>query len=479
MSKTVFAVNYSNPQKGCIFEILRNFSARLLIFFILAAVAFFLPESVNALNVKKSSPAGGLTILHAERHALPVVAVTLLIKASPLNEQPEKAGTANLTARMLQEGTLKRTSLEIGEEIEFIGASLNTSVNRDYTTITMTVLKKDVEKGFEILSDILLNPSFQENEIKRKKNLIKGSLKQSEEDPSFAAGRVFKKEAFGLHPYGRLVEGSLESLDKIQRDDIVSFYNKYYLPQNSILSVVGNLTTDELSALINAYLVKWFQRDKSSGISVKSLVADPPALKGQKVILIERDITQANIVLGHMGISRNNPDYYDVVVMNYLLGGGGFASRLMKTVRDEMGLAYSIYSSFSPNIEPGEFSVEVQTKNESANIVIREILKQMQKMRQEPITDKELEDAKAFLTGSFPRRLETSRRIADFLAVIEFYNLGSDYIEKYPEYINKVSKEDVQKAAKKYLNPDDYVLVIAGNKEKIDLPDIKQPENLR
>ncbi len=428
--------------------------------------ACFSAVPADAVEIKKSSTAGGLTILHVERRAIPMVAVTLLIKASPLNENPEKAGLANLTAKMLMEGTAKRKSIEIGEDIEFLGASLNVSVNRDYTTITMTVLKKELEKGFEIYSDILLNPAFPENEIKRKKDLIRGSLRQSEEDHSFVAGRAFRKDVFGSHPYGRLIEGTLESLDNIQREDIVRFYNEHYLPQNSILSVVGDITSDELNMLINAFFNQWLKKSKASALTP---LAPIPALTGSKITVIDRDITQANIIIGHKGVSRDNPDYYDIVVMNYLLGGGGFASRLMKIVRDEMGLTYSIHSSFSPNKEPGEFSVEVQTKNESAKTVIKEILKQMQKMRAEPVAEQELSDAKAFLTGSFPRRLETSRKISDFLALIEFYNLGEDFIRKYPDYINKVSEKTVQRAAEKYLDPTNYVIVIAGKKEKIDL----------
>lgn len=453
----------------------------LSFFLSLIAGISFLPDSIHALDFKKSSPADGFTLLYAERHALPIVAVTLLIKASPLNEEMQKAGTANLTAKLLKEGTAKRKSLDIGEEIEFIGASLDTSASRDYTTITLTVLKKDIEKGFEIFSDILLNPTFPEIEIKRKKDLIKGALKQSEEDPSFAASKVFKHNVFGSHPYGRLVEGDIERLDNIQRDDIVRFYNEYYLPKNSILSIVGDITGNEINALLNKYLKGWFQRQKNIDIIQKPhlLGEAPNTTAPPKITLIEKDITQANIILGHKGISRNNPDYYDVIVMNYLLGGGGFASRLMKVIRDDMGLTYSIYSSFSANKEPGEFFVEVQTKNESAQIVIKEILKQMQSMRAKLIIDQELEDAKAFLTGSFPRRLDTTRKIADFLAVVEFYKLGDDYINKYQEYINNVTKEAVQMAAIKYLKPDDYFLVMAGKKEKIDLTNIEQTKNLR
>jgi zinc protease len=155
--------------------------------------------------------------------------------------------------------------------------------------------------------------------------------------------------------------------------------------------------------------------------------------------------------------------------MNYIFGGGGFSSRLMQSIRDEMGLAYDVNSFFSLNKEKGMFQIEVQTKNESAGLVISEIVKQMERIRKEPVSDEELEDAKSYLTGSFTRRLDTNRKIADFLAFVEFYNLGLDYIEKYPAYINSVTKEDVLRVARKYLNPENYVLIVVANQKKADL----------
>jgi zinc protease len=451
---------------------------KLILFIFAFILAFLAPIRGHAVEVKKTT-INGMTILHVERQAVPLIAITFLIKASPLTEHPEKAGLANLTAKMLQEGTSKRKSFEISEEIEFLGASLGVSVNRDYTTLTMSILKKDLDKGLEIFADILTNPSFPESEVKRRKDLIKGSLKQSEEDPSYAASKAFIKDVFGSHPYGRVIEGSPESLDNIQREDIVRFYNQYYLPQFSILSVVGDIKSDELYKLLNSHLSGWLKKTKLHQASIESSMASPPILTSPKITVLDRDISQANIILGHKGVSRENPDYYDIVVMNYILGGGGFASRLMKTLRDEMGLTYSIYSSFSANKEPGEFSVEIQTKNESAVVAIKEILKQMQKIKKEPVAAQELSDAKSFLTGSFPRRLETSRKIADFLSAIEFYNLGDDYIKKYPEYINKVALKSLQKAAEKYLDPENYFIVIAGKKEKIDLSELNQLKNLK
>lgn len=452
-----------------------KFRKALIFSFIFNFLFLIFNFSSHALEIRRQVLPNGLTVMHVERHNLPVVMVTLLIKASPLNEQNDKAGVAYLTSKMLTEGTLHRNSSMISGEIEFIGASLETTTTSDYSAISLSVLKKDIAKGFDIFSDVLLHPSFSDDEFKRKKDLIKGALRQSEDEPSFVASKAFVKEVFGEHPYGRRVEGNAETLDSIKRDDLVHFYHEHYLPDNAILSVVGDITDAELTSLIEGYLGAWKAAGKNQRPATGNRKPQTNMSK-PKPVMINRDITQANIIFGHLGIARNNPDYYAVSVMNYILGGGGFASRLMKVVRDEMGLAYSIHSSFIGNKEPGQFEVEVQTKNESSSAVIKEILKQISMLRKEPVSDQELEDAKAYLTGSFPRRLETSRRIADFLAVAEFYNLGSDYIKKYPDYINSVTKEDVLRAARTYLNPENYTLIVVGNQKKINLSEIQLPE---
>lgn len=448
------------------------------VFFVLASYCLlFTGIDAHALDIKKRIEANGLPVVQVERHNLPVIMLTLLIKASPRDEDPEKAGVAYLTSKMLTEGTAHGSAAEFSEAVEFLGASLNASTGNDFTTISLSVLKKDADKGFELLSDLLLHPAFHEAELARKKELIKGSLRQREEDPAFVAEKAFIKGVFGDHPYGRLVEGSVETIDRIGREDVANFYREHYLPANAVLSVVGDLTPRELDALVQKYFAEW----KGASPRIRAAETANPGRNaaanagGVKVITIDKDITQANISLGHKGIARANPDYYTVSVMNYILGGGGFASRMMRVIRDEMGLTYGISSSFVGNKEPGQFETEVQTKNESSGIVVKEILKQIRKMQAEPVTDRELSDAKAFLTGSFPRRLETSRKVADFLAAVEFYGLGDDYIGKYPGYINSVTKEDVLRAAKKYIDPDNFVLVVVGNMKTVRLPDFKTP----
>ena len=191
-----------------------------------------------------------------------------------------------------------------------------------------------------------------------------------------------------------------------------------------------------------------------------------PELKEKVVVTVNRELTQANIILGHIGIERSNPDYYAVSVMNYIFGGGGFASRLMTRIRDDMGLAYDVHSFFTSDRDKGVFQTGVQTKNESAKTVIEVILEEMRRIQKEPVTDEELKDARAYLTGSFPRRLDTMDKIANFLALTEFYNLGIDYDKRYPVYINSVTRDDILRVAGKYLNPERYVLVVVADLKK-------------
>ena len=373
-----------------------NFKKVLILFCILQfAICGLSCNDVIAFNVDRSILPDGLILLHSENHNLPIVMVTLIVKAGQTSETAEKAGLANLTAELLSEGTSTRTSKVISEETDFIGASLGVSAGNDYTTITLSVLKKDLSKGFELFSDILLNPSFPTQEIDRKKDQIKGSLRQREEDPSFLAERAFSKGVFGEHPYGRLVEGSVETIDLIQRDDIVLFHRDFFLPNNSILAVVGDISAGELSGLLQKYLSGW-----KPGTPLSRVMKPAEGNKTRKVIRIEKDLTQANIIFGNIGISRDNPDYYAVSVMNYILGGGGFSSRMMQSIRDKMGLAYDVHSFFAAYRDTGFFQAGLQTKNETANTAVDEMIKRDRKdedgsgIRRGTVRGKSLSDRK-------------------------------------------------------------------------------------
>ena len=414
-----------------------------------------------ALLGKRIVLENGMVLLLSERHTIPSVTINMLIKAGQVLEPSDKAGLAHITAGLLTEGTKKRSSSQIAEEIEFVGGGIGASGGDDSASVNLTILKKDLDLGLDILSDILLNPVFSEEEIIRKVRETKASIEKEKENPSAVAGKEFAKTVFGDHPYGRPTEGLPETLDRIVRDDIVKFHAAHYIPNNTIMAVVGDVTEKEIVSKLNRYLKDWKKRE------VVNPVFPPVKPLSQKIVKpIDKKITQANIVLGHIGIERENPDYYAAYVMNYILGGGGFTSRLMDNIRDNKGLAYDVHSYFAPMKHSGYFNVGVQTKNESAKVAIEEVLKEMERIRSVSVTDKELEDAKAYLTGSFPLKLDTNKKIAGMLTAIEFFNLGLDYPDRYPKMINSLTKDDILKVARRYLNTDNYIMVVVGDLEK-------------
>ncbi len=433
----------------------------LLILFLEIAVNV-MPATSAPLAEREVLPLpSGLVLLHSEKTTLPIIKITLALNAGQIVEPADKAGLSHLTAGLLKEGTKNRTSKEISEEIEFVGGSLGTSGGGGFSTITLSILKKDLELGFELLSDILLNPTFPEEEFVRKKNLIKGYIQRQKEDPGDIASKAFDKELFGSHPFAWPSEGTEETLDNITRKDVVEFYHRFYVPGNAWMAVVGDVGKGEIKALISKYLKDW------TGSEVHMPTVTPPSEPVKpKLIVIEKQITQANIILGHLGIKRKAPDYYATLVMNYILGGGGFASRLMDNIRDNKGLAYSVYSSFIPSKNIGSFQVNLQTKNESAATAINEIIKEMERIRTEPVSDQELADAKAYITGSFPLRMDSNSKIAGLLVSVEYYDLGMNYVQDYLKAVESVTKEDVLKSAKDHLHPDKYILVVVTNEEK-------------
>ncbi len=428
------------------------------------------PRAAVKLDVKRKVTGEGLTVLHVKRQNLPMVVFNLYVRAGAAYEPAELSGLAKLTAALLVEGTKGRTAEQVSREIEYVGAVLGTSAAMDYSSISLTVLKKDLRVGFDVFSDVLLNPVFPEEEIQRKKKRLLGALRQRQESPSFLATKAFKEAVYGPHPYGRVALCEPETLQRIERSDIAGFSRDSYAPNNSILAVVGDITEEELDALLRQYLGGWTRRD----VRAPEIPAPPPPSPG--LVRIDRGLTQANILLGHLGVSRDNPDYYPLVVMNFILGGGGFSSRLMGSIRDDMGLAYDVNSRFIPRRLAGSFRAGAQTKNSSANEVIAEMLRQIRRMRDEKVSPEELRDAKAFLVGSYPRRLETMSATARFLAQVEFFGLGLRYIEDYPGLIGSVTAEDVQRVARKYLEPENLVLVVVADQEEAGIKDAWPPD---
>ncbi|HUK57480.1 MAG TPA: pitrilysin family protein [Nitrospiria bacterium] len=422
--------------------------------------------SIEAAPAEDFSPKrvvtdNGLIVVIQEAHALPIVNIQMIVKAGSVLDPEDKAGLANLTAELLEAGTATRSATQIADAVDFIGAGLSVGGGEDYATASLRVLKRDLNTGLDLLSDILVHPSFPEPELDRERQEILGEILSEKDQPEVVAEKAFNQIVFGAHPYRCPAEGTEQTLPAISRDDVSRFYEAYYRPNNTIMTIVGDITESEALDLLKTYFGSWTQRPIPAVTVSPAVGLEKPVVK-----LIDKDLTQANIMLGHLGIDRKNPDYYAVTVMNYILGGGGFSSRIMSNIRDNQGLAYSIYSRFDARAFPGSFAVSLQTRNAAAQQAIDGVLAELRKIRTAPVTDRELEDAKAFLIGNFPLRTDTSEKIAGFLAQTEFYNLGLDYAQRYPKLIRAVTKTDVQRVAQKYIDPDHLALVVVAKQDE-------------
>lgn len=415
------------------------------------------PEAFALAPVQRTVLPNGLILLVCEEHSLPFVSLQVLLDAGAWRDPAGEEGLARLTAKALLMGTRKRDVTAIFEELDFTGASLTSGANRDYATLSLRILKKDLDKGLDLFMEALLEPTFPQDEIHREIEKTMASIQSAEDDPGEVAEREFQKALFGPNPYGHPVEGTRESLKNLSRDHVVNFYRSHYHPNASILVVVGNVTVGEVNAKLLPRLEKW----PRGGIPEKPFPTN--FYKGPKEVKIERPITQANILLGHEGVARSHPDYYALTVMNYILGGGGFTSRLVEEIRIKRGLAYAVDSYFDPGRFAGSFQISLQTKNASAREAISLSVREMERIQKELVSEKELEGAKKYLIGSFPMRFETQGKLLNFLSQVEYYGLGLDYPDRYASLIQSITREEVQRVAKTYLHPDRYILVVVAN----------------
>jgi zinc protease len=432
-------------------------NARILKTLLLILVLLFLTGPLLAMpKVQRMVLPNQLVLLVNEDHSLPFVTLQLLIDSGSRRDPPGKEGLANLTAKGLLFGTLKRTVASIHEELDFMGASLNASAGRDYATVMLKILKKDLNQGLDLFTDVLTQPTFPEDEIKRELEKTLAAIQSAEEQPDVVAEKAFQRALFLTGSYSHPVEGTKESVPQLTREAVAHFFQAYYHPNNAVLTVVGDITVEELKTRLFPALEKW----PAAKISEEAFKVTFE--KERKTIKVDREITQANMILGHRGVSRSNPDYYALMVMNYILGGGGFTSRLVDEIRVKRGLAYAVDSFFDAARYPGSFQIALQTKNSTAREAIALSLQQMERIRKEMVSEKELEGAKKYLIGSFPMRFDTQAKMANFLTQVEYYGLGLDYPEKYPSLIRAVTREDVLRVAQTYLQPESIILVIVG-----------------
>ncbi|HET7341160.1 MAG TPA: pitrilysin family protein [Methylomirabilota bacterium] len=398
----------------------------------------------------------GIVLLVAERPGVPIVAVRVFTRAGAVLDPPDQPGLANLTGALVTRGAGKRTGPEIDTAIEFVGGSLEAGAGRDGLTVALSVLKRDLTLGLDLLTDVVLAPTFPADELTRKAAQIQAAIKRSEEDPNTVAGRALARLVFPHHPYGTPVEGTIESVGKLTRDDVVAFYRRYVRPDTAIVAVVGDVTVDEARREVLKRLGGWARPATSPPTVPSAGPGGPPRTE-----TIAKELTQATIQMGRQAVRQVDPDYFPLVVASYVLGGGS-ASRLYARVRDEGGLAYSVYSWVSPARFGAAVSVAAQTRTAETARVTEILSEELARMTREPVKDDELKLAKDYLIGSFPLRLDTTAKVADFVLAIEEQGLGLDYADRYKAGVARVTAADVQRAARRFFAPDTFNRVVVG-----------------
>jgi len=283
-------------------------------------------------------------------------------------------------------------------------------------------------------------------------------IEKKEEDPHSIASEEFDKIIYGSSNYGRPLDGYKETVKTITRDDVLEFYKKAFRPSLTTIVVVGDVEEGVVREKLGKLFGNWEESELLKLQKPASHMYTP------RDVAIEKDLTQTTIMLGHPGMKRDNPDYYPNYVMNYIMGGGGFSSRMMKNVRDNYGLVYTVYSYFMSRYYGGAFSVFAQTKNKTKKQALNLIKEEIARMQENPVKKSELDDAKSYIIGSFPLKLDTTDKIASYLAYINQYHLGLDYFKTFPEKIKQVTLEDVKRTAQKYLHPNSLSTVLVGGK---------------
>jgi zinc protease len=427
---------------------------RLLVVFALLVVVA--PASAAPI-AHREVLGNGIVLLVAERPAVPLVTVRVFSRAGAVVEPPDLAGLANLTGSVVTRGTAKRSAREIDAAIEFVGGRLGADAGRDGLTVSLTVVKRDLALGLDLLQEVLLTPSFPEDQVQRKIREIQAAIQRSEDDPGTVAARALSPLVFGAHPYGRPAEGTRESVGRLTRDAVVKFYADHVRPDTTVIAVVGAITVAEARAEIGRRFGAWTAPARPA-----SVITPPPAGLPPRRETIKRDLTQATIMLGRQAVNQRDSDYFPLAVASYILGGGS-TSRLYASVREEGGLAYSVFSYLTPGNYGAGLVVSTQTRTSEVPKVIDILRREATRIGREPVTEAELSLAKSYLIGSFVLRLDTAAKVANFLVALEELGLGLDYADLYRQRITAVTAADVQRVAARYFPPDTFSQVIVGN----------------
>jgi zinc protease len=415
------------------------------------------PRPLQLPPVERWKASNGLEVIALPRSELPVVTFGVAITAGLYDDQRRTLGVSAFTAEMLRKGTRRRTADQIAEAIDAVGGSLSAAAASERTGVDCTVLSKDADLCLDLLGDLLTEPTFPEAEMGEVRDAFLSVVKQRYDQPDQLAEAHFDNLLFGdEHPEGWALMP--EDVARIGREDLVRFWTTYYRPNNSVLVATGDLDVPALRAAVERRLARWQARP----VPPRHELVVPPH-HGQRTLLVDKDdLTQATLMFGHAGIKHRDPDWYAATMVNYVLGGSDFSSRLMVEVRARRGLTYGIRSSFGATLYQGAFEVSAATRNETAWQALQASLQEIRRMKKEGPAAEELAKARGFYAGSTPFGLQSAASVAARIVEAELHGLGPSYVRDLAPRLAAVDLAQARAAAANHLLPDDMIVVIVG-----------------
>ena len=409
------------------------------------------------------SPSGA-QVYFVEDHDLPMLDVAVDFAAGSGFDDAQKKGVAGLTNGLLNLGVEGMNEDDIARKLADIGAQMGGHSDTDRSGLSLRTLSNAAERdvALDIMALALQHPLFPDAVLAREKTRLISALKEAETKPESIAGKAFGKAVFGAHPYGWAQD--VADVEKIQRADLESFYRTHFGAAAAIVALMGDITraqAEQIAQQLTANLPAG-----GAPTHIAAVTESIPASEQR----IAHPASQSHILIGAPGIARNDPDYFPLYVGNYILGGGGFVSRLMHEIREQRGMAYSVYSYFMPMQQPGAFQIGLQTKKEQADEALRLTRATLREFVDKGVTRKELKAAKDNIIGGFPLRIDSNKKILDYLAVIGFYHLPLSYLDDFSAKVDKVTVEQIRDAFKRRIHPDAMATVMVGApEEKVEL----------
>lgn len=427
---------------------------------LVATVAVLLSFNVEAaVKIQQWQATSGAEVYFVENHDLPIIDISMQFAAGSARDTAEKSGVAGITRYMMTLGAAGMTDEKIAQKMADVGAILGGDFDADRAGFKLRTLSSAREKNqaLDLFTRILQQPDFPDAVLQREKSRIIAGLQEAATQPESISSKAFMQALYPTHPYRLDDSGEVETVGKVSRDDLMAFYQRYYGAKGAVVAMIGDMTRDEAARIADQLTAGLPKADQAASLPTVPLPTAPKTLR------IAHPASQSHILLGYPGIKRGDPDLFPLYVGNYVLGGGGFVSRLTEEVREKRGLVYSVYSYFMPMAELGPFQIGLQTKKEQAEDALKLVRQTLQKFIQDGITEDELKAAKANIIGGFPMRIDSNSKILDYLAVIGFYKLPLNYLDEYNRNVEKVTLAQIKEAFARRVNPENFVTVIVGD----------------